>query len=76
MAGFVPCGEGPDEFSRQRFVPKSLDRGVSMASAYALAAAEEALTSAGWKPEDDLGLQRTGTSGQNVHKTNKRELEF
>ena len=62
VAGYVPCGDGPDEFSRRRFIPKSQDRGVSMAAAYALAAAEEALTSARWKPEDKLGLERTGTA--------------
>ena len=62
VAGFVPTGDGPDEFSRHRFIPKSQDRGVSLAAAYALAAAEEALTSARWMPDDNLGLERTGTS--------------
>ncbi|KAK7087767.1 3-oxoacyl-[acyl-carrier-protein] synthase, mitochondrial-like [Littorina saxatilis] len=60
VAGLVPCGEESDTFNRQRYVPKSQDRGISLASAFALAAAEEALTCAGWKPQDESELERTG----------------
>ncbi|KAL8577544.1 hypothetical protein ACOMHN_023517 [Nucella lapillus] len=60
VVGRVPCGEGSDEFSLQRVLSKSGDRGVTLAAAFALAAAEEALTMAGWKPDSERERERTG----------------
>lgn len=60
VGGYVPHGEGPTEFCRKRYIPKEHDRGMSQAAAYAVAAAEEALTEAKWKPKDDASLERTG----------------
>ncbi|XP_076472975.1 3-oxoacyl-[acyl-carrier-protein] synthase, mitochondrial-like isoform X2 [Babylonia areolata] len=60
VVGRVPCGEAPDEFSRQRVLPSSGARGVTLATAFALAAAEEALTLARWKPQSETERERTG----------------
>lgn len=60
VVGYVPHGIGAGEFNREVTVPSARDRGVSQAAAYALAAAEEALTSSGWKPQKDAQLERTG----------------
>lgn len=60
VVGYVPHGIGAGEFNREVTVSSARDRGVSQAAAYALAAAEEALTGSGWKPQKDAQLERTG----------------
>ncbi|KAK7481572.1 hypothetical protein BaRGS_00027221 [Batillaria attramentaria] len=60
VAGHVPHGDAEDEFNWKRFIPKEHNRGMSLAAAYAVAAAEEALTTANWKPEDEALRARTG----------------
>jgi 3-oxoacyl-[acyl-carrier-protein] synthase II len=63
VAGLVPRGDGPGQFNRRDFVPKAQDRGVTTAGAYALAATQEALNNAGWKPRSAEDCQRTGGQG-------------
>ena len=58
VVGSVPKGHEDD----QLFVAKEHDRGVSMATTFAFAAAEEALTQASWKPNKEVSRRRTGMS--------------
>ena len=61
IAGLVPRGEGAPELFNPDTVASAKDRRrMDDFIVYALAAAEEALSDAGWKPEDDESRERTG----------------
>jgi len=60
IAGQVPRGQGPGELDVARVVePKDLRR-LDDFILFALAAAEEAISDAGWKTQDEHELERTG----------------
>lgn len=50
------------DFELTNFFSKSDLKSMSIASAYAIVATQEALKSANWHPEDDVGKQRTGVA--------------
>ncbi|XP_005110112.1 3-oxoacyl-[acyl-carrier-protein] synthase, mitochondrial [Aplysia californica] len=59
VAGLVPRGSEPGLFHRD-LVPQVDDRPVTTMTQFCLAAAEEALTMAQWKPEGESDKLRTG----------------
>ena len=62
IAGLVP--EGPRDqglFEADSYVPRKDQRRMDRFIQYAIAAADEALEDAGWRPKDDLERERTGT---------------
>ncbi|OXU28643.1 hypothetical protein TSAR_011607 [Trichomalopsis sarcophagae] len=62
VAAVVPKGDGPNELDfKTRFTTSEL-RTMCPATAYALIAAEEALTDANWKPEDEDDKRDTGVA--------------
>jgi 3-oxoacyl-[acyl-carrier-protein] synthase II len=60
VAGQVPLGEGVGEFHAANFLAPKEHKKVDTFILYAMGAAEEALTDAGWKPEDEASRERTG----------------
>uniref|UniRef100_A0A6B0VBH2 3-oxoacyl-[acyl-carrier-protein] synthase n=2 Tax=Ixodes ricinus TaxID=34613 RepID=A0A6B0VBH2_IXORI len=68
IAGRVPtdASQNPAAFSIDRFVSKSDLRSMTVATAYALAAAEEALADASWRPKTDAECQSTGVAVGNA----------
>ncbi|XP_041470957.1 3-oxoacyl-[acyl-carrier-protein] synthase, mitochondrial-like [Lytechinus variegatus] len=62
VAGFVPKGTGEGEFDALRYVSSSDLRSMSQATIFSLAAAQEALAQAGWKPESDEERNKTGVA--------------
>lgn len=59
VAGLVPRGTEPGQF-HSGLIPKVEKRSVTMMTEYCLAATEEALSMAKWKPQDERGRLRTG----------------
>ncbi|XP_041348026.1 3-oxoacyl-[acyl-carrier-protein] synthase, mitochondrial-like [Gigantopelta aegis] len=62
VAGSVPRGDNPGELNLESHIPPSELRNLPLAAAYGLIAAEEALSMAGWKPQDITDLERTGVA--------------
>lgn len=64
VAGRVPtdASQNPSPFDVHKFVPKSDLRVMTMATAYALAATEEALNDARWHPTSDRDCKSTGVA--------------
>lgn len=64
IAGRVPTdsSQNPSPFDVHKFVSKSELRNISMAAAYALAAAKEALDDAQWHPDSDADCRATGVA--------------
>jgi len=60
VAGLVPVGKGKHEFNREVEYTRQRAKEVSLATAYALKAAEEALTQANWRPTDKASQCRSG----------------
>lgn len=60
VCGYVPRGHHPGQLNLDRVVPPGDQRHMSLASAYALAAANEALIQANWKPISEADQQRSG----------------
>ncbi|MGF1550891.1 MAG: beta-ketoacyl-ACP synthase II [Paracoccaceae bacterium] len=57
----IPLGDGSDgTFDPDAWVPAKDRRKVDRFITYALTAAEQAVTDAGWKPEDEEARERTG----------------
>ncbi|HUS54319.1 MAG TPA: beta-ketoacyl-ACP synthase II [Thermohalobaculum sp.] len=57
----IPLGDGSDgTFDPDQWVAPKDQRKVDRFITYALCAAEQAVTDAGWKPEDEESLERTG----------------
>jgi len=57
----IPLGDGSDgSFNADQWVAPKDQRKVDRFITYALCAAEQAVTDAGWKPEDEESLERTG----------------
>lgn len=80
VAGQVPRGEGPADFNENElFGRRERDRNDPFIL-YALAATEEALEDAGWKPEEEEEKQQTGAIiGSGVggfHTVTKGALDF
>ncbi|CAN7989029.1 unnamed protein product, partial [Ixodes hexagonus] len=64
IAGCVPTdvSQNPAAFSIEKFVSKSDLRSMTVATAYALAATEEALVDASWEPKTDAECRSTGVA--------------
>lgn len=62
VAGVVPRGSKPGELNLDGYVSPADQRVMSLASAYALVAAEEAVSDANWKPTSPEDKQRTGVA--------------
>lgn len=62
VAGFVPRGNGPGEFQESDWISAPERRSTSLSSLYALCAASEALSDAGWWPKSDADCSQTGVS--------------
>lgn len=60
IAGQVPRGQAPGQFDASRVVDAKELRRLDDFMLFALAAAEEAITDAGWKTQDEQELERTG----------------
>ncbi|XP_060075623.1 3-oxoacyl-[acyl-carrier-protein] synthase, mitochondrial-like [Ylistrum balloti] len=62
VAGFVPRGDNPGELQLKEYMSVQEQRITSQGYAYALVAAEEALTDAGWKPNTEEEKHSTGVA--------------
>ncbi|XP_063220960.1 3-oxoacyl-[acyl-carrier-protein] synthase, mitochondrial isoform X2 [Bacillus rossius redtenbacheri] len=62
VAALVPTGPGPGQLHISRCFSKSELRSMSLATAYALVAADEALRAADWAPQEEEELCRTGVA--------------
>jgi 3-oxoacyl-[acyl-carrier-protein] synthase II len=60
IAGQVPRGPDPHQFDPRRYVESKELRRLDDFMLFALGAAEEAVTDAGWRPSDERELERTG----------------
>ena len=60
VAGQVPVGEGEGEFNIARYHEPKQARKMDDFIIYAVAAAQQAVEDAGWTPEDEHELERTG----------------
>ena len=61
IAGEIPVGNGSDgTFNPDDWMPAKERRKVDDFILYAMAAAEQAVKDAGWEPEDEESLERTG----------------
>ena len=60
IAGQVPLGNGPGQLDLDSLMPAKEQRKVEPFILYALAAADEAIADAGWRPESSDALDRTG----------------
>jgi len=60
IAGQVPRGPDPHQFDPRRYVETKELRRLDDFMLFALGAAEEAVTDAGWRPSDERELERTG----------------
>jgi len=56
----IPLGTGEGEFDADAWVPAKDRRKFDRFITYALTAAEQAVSDAGWKPEDEAARKRTG----------------
>lgn len=62
VAAFVPKGEKLGEFDGKTLFKNSDFKMMSLATAYALVAAAEAISNANWFPKDDESRERTGVA--------------
>lgn len=60
VAGEVPLGEGDGEFNADAYISPKEQRQMDIFIQYGLAAATQAVEDAGWQPEDEASLKRTG----------------
>ncbi len=60
IAGLVPEGEGEGLFNSEDYVSAKERRRMDTFIVYGIAAAEQAIADAGWKPESEDGKCRTG----------------
>jgi 3-oxoacyl-[acyl-carrier-protein] synthase II len=60
IAGIVPTGEDEGAFRVEDVMPAKDARKNDAFILYGVAAAQEAVEDAGWRPEDDMGRERTG----------------
>lgn len=60
IAGQVPKGQSIGELDIEPYVSSKDQKKMSEFIQYSLVAAEEALNDAGWKPQDEESLERTG----------------
>jgi 3-oxoacyl-[acyl-carrier-protein] synthase II len=60
IAGQVPRGDGPGDFNPDHWVPPKDRRRISDFILFGIAAAQQAVDDAGWKPEDEEERIRTG----------------
>ncbi|XP_071957926.1 3-oxoacyl-[acyl-carrier-protein] synthase, mitochondrial-like [Antedon mediterranea] len=62
VAGYVPVGENKGEFNVDNYLSKRERGSMSNATIFALAAADEALQQAGWKPSTPEQSEYTGVA--------------
>ncbi|XP_060608520.1 3-oxoacyl-[acyl-carrier-protein] synthase, mitochondrial-like [Ruditapes philippinarum] len=62
VAGLVPRGNNPGELNLDDHISQADQRVMSLASAYAIVAADEAIKDADWKPKSAEEKQRTGVA--------------
>ncbi|XP_033748336.1 3-oxoacyl-[acyl-carrier-protein] synthase, mitochondrial-like [Pecten maximus] len=62
VAGLIPRGDNPGELQLKDYMSVQEQRIMSQGCAYALAAVEEALTDAGWKPKSEDEKNSTGVA--------------
>ncbi len=60
IAGIIPKGEGEGEYNEEALFGRRERSRNDRFILYSLATTEEALQDAGWKPEDEEALERTG----------------
>ncbi len=60
VAGQVPRGEGPGQLNLEAVVPPKELKKMDDFILFAIAAADQAVADAGWTPEDEGALERTG----------------
>ena len=60
IAGQVPAGEGDHDFNADDWVKPKDQRKIDRFILYAIAAACQAVEDAGWTPDDEESLERTG----------------
>src|SRR5579885_3335925 len=60
IAGQVPRGSEPGQFNPDNYIPVKDQKKMDDFIHFAFGAAEEAVNDAGWKPSDELSLERTG----------------
>ena len=60
IAGIIPRGDGSGEYNPDTFMEPKEQRKVDEFIVYGMAAAEEAVQDAGWTPDDEESLNRTG----------------
>lgn len=60
IAGLVPRGDAPGAFNPDLYMAPKDQRKVDPFIVYALAAAQEAVESSGWSPQDEESQNRTG----------------
>lgn len=60
VAGYVPRGRNSGELDIDAHISTADQRVMSQSTCYAIVAADEALSDAGWKPESKEQRERTG----------------
>jgi len=60
IAGLVPQGDTPETFNPDDWVPPKDQRRMGRFIIYGIAATDHALKDAGWAPQDEESLERTG----------------
>lgn len=60
IGGFVPRGDGAGQFNADDVLSSKEQKKIDTFILYGIAAADEAIADAGWKPEDQESLDRTG----------------
>ncbi|KKY23564.1 putative beta-ketoacyl synthase [Phaeomoniella chlamydospora] len=60
VAGVVPEGPGDDQWDVSKWLTKTEERQMSRFAHYGIAATEQALMDAGWKPTEEADLEATG----------------
>lgn len=60
IAGIIPRGDGDGEYNPDTFMEPKEQRKVDEFIVYGMAAAQEAIEDAGWTPDDEQSLNRTG----------------
>ena len=67
VAGTVAMGKGAAQFDREKYFPKSKEREITLATAYAIKASEEALQHARWLPTKDKPEDQNRTGRIHVY---------
>jgi 3-oxoacyl-[acyl-carrier-protein] synthase II len=60
IAGHVPIGDGEDDLNISDYIPNKEQRRMDMFIQFGISAADQAIADAGWAPESEEELNRTG----------------